>query len=148
MTLNLYATQQDIFAFVDAEYATYDTNFPETADEPNTNGYLEPYVVLRFNDAVKVPQRGGSVGGARHDEMYTLIDALCVAADPDEARKLAYGPEGVADYLTGFVPVDGGELTRESGGQVFVRADGTNTLPRRFIAVVSFRCAVNTTIDE
>lgn len=147
MTLNLYATQQDIFAFIDAEFAAYDTNFPEVADEPSLNGYMEPYVVVRFNDAVKLPQRG-SVGGARHDEMYTLIDALCVASDPDEARKLAYGPDGLADYLTGYVPVDAGELTRESGGQVFVRGDGTNTLPRRFIAVVSFRCAVNQSIDE
>jgi hypothetical protein len=147
MTMNLYATQQDIFAHADTEFAVYDTNFPEVAQEPLVNGYLEPYVVLRFNDAVKVPQRG-NVGGARHDEMYTLIDALCVAADPAEARDLAYGPNGVADYLTGYQPVDAGPLTRESGGQVFVRADGTNTLPRRFIAVVSFRCAVNQVIDE
>lgn len=147
MTQNLYATQQDIFNYADAEFPVYDTNFPEVQDEPTLNGYMEPYIVLRFNDAVKVPQIG-SVGGARHDEMYTLIDALCVAADPDTARKTAYGPDGFADYMTGYVPVDAGELTRESGGQVFVRGDGTNTLPRRFIAVVSFRCAVNQTIDE
>jgi hypothetical protein len=147
MTMNLYATQQDIFTYLDAYLIVYDTNFPEVAQEPVTNGYLDPYVVLRFNDAVKVPQRG-SIGGARHDEMYTLIDALCIAADPAEARELAYGPDGVADRLTGFHPIDAGPLTRESGGQVFVRADGTNTLPRRFIAVVSFRCAVNQVIDE
>lgn len=147
MTMNLYATQQDIYAFLDATFAAYDTNFPEVKDEPMVNGYLDPYIVVRFNDAVKVPQRG-NVGGARHDEMYTLIDVLCIAADPNEARELAYGPGGVADVATGYQPVDAGPLTRESGGQVFVRADGTNTLPRRFIATVSFRCAVNQVIDE
>lgn len=147
MTMNLYATQQDILTFADTHFVVFDTNYPEAAQEPTLNGYAEPYVVLRFNDAVKVPQKG-SVGGARHDEMYTLIDALCIAPDPDSARELAYGPNGVADVLTGYQPVDGGPLTRESGGQVFVRGDGTNTLPRRFIAIVSFRCAVNQTIDE
>jgi hypothetical protein len=147
MTMNLYATQQDILAYADASFVVFDTNYPEVSQEPTLNGWPEPYVVLRFNDAVKVPQTG-AVGGARHDEMYTLIDALCIAPDPDSARELAYGPGGVADVLTGYVPVDAGELSRESGGQVFVRGDGTNTLPRRFIAVVSFRCHVNQVIDE
>ena len=139
---SLFAIQQEIFDYLDAFYAAYDTNFPEVSEEPSENGYMSPYIVVRFNDAVKVPQRG-SVGGAIYDEMYTLIDCLCIAADPEEARSLAYGPSGVAVALTGYRPVGAGELTRESGGQVFVRGDGTNTLPRRFIAVVSFRCAVN-----
>lgn len=149
MTMNLFATQQDVLAYADAQadFAIYDTAFPEVSAEPQYNGYMHPYCVLRFNDAVKIPQFG-AVGGARHDEMYSLIDALCVAASPEEARDLAYGADGIADILTGYKPVDAGELTRQSGGQVFVVGDGTATRPIRFVARVSFRMIVNTTIDE
>ena len=150
MTMNLFATQQDVLAFLtaQADFAVYDTDYPEVADEPVTpNGYATAYAVIRFNDAVKVPQYG-SVGGARWEEMYSLVDVLCVGPTPADARDLAYGPDGVADILTGYVPVDAGELSRESGGQVFVRGDGTSTLPRRFIAVCSFRTLVNMIVDE
>lgn len=150
MTMNLYATQQDVLAYLtdQADFAVYDTSLPAVIDEPGSdNGYMDGYVVLRFNDAVKIPQKG-AVGGARWDEMYTLIDALCVGATPEEAREIAYGTDGAADILTGYTPVDAGELTRQSGGQVFVVGDGTATAPIRYIARVSFRAVVNTTIDE
>lgn len=148
MTQNLYATQQSWLAHLQAEFPTYDTNLPEVKDEPTSaNGYYEPYVVMRFNDAVKV-QTGGSFGGPRHDEEYTLVDCLCVAADPDEARELAYGDGGVRDVLTGYVGVDAGPLEKSGGGQVFTVGDGTSTKPTRYIARVSFRAQVNMTIDE
>lgn len=149
MTMNLYATQQDILAYLraEADFEIFDTNMPEGDLEPTSDaGYAEGYATIRFNDAVKIPQFG-AVGGARHDEMYSLIDVLCVAPDPDEARAIAYGQDGVADILTGYAPVDAGELTRQSGGQVFVRGDGTATKPTRYIAMVSFRMIVNTTTD-
>ncbi len=148
--MNLYATQQSVFAYLttEADFAVYDTDYPDAMDEPvSDNGYKVAYAVVRFNDAVKVPQQG-AVGGARHDEMYSLVDVLCVAQTPEEAREVAYGPDGVADILTGWAPADAGELSRESGGQVFVRGDGTGTVPRRYIAICSFRALVNMTIDE
>lgn len=148
MTMNLYATQEDILAYLKAEadFEVFDTNYPDGDREPTSDsGILEDYAVIRFNDGVKIPQIG-AVGGARWDEMYTLIDVLCVAADPTDARSLAYGVDGVADILTGYVPVDAGQLTRQSGGQVFVRGDGTATKPTRYVAIVSFRVLVNTTI--
>ncbi len=149
MTMDLYSTQQDVLNYLTTtgDFAVYDTNYPEVVDEPTVNGYLDAYAVLRFNDAVKVPQKG-AMGGARHDEMYSLVDALCVAASPEEARALAYGADGVADILTGYTPVGAGQLGRESGGQVFVRGDGTSTTPTRFIAMTSFRMLVHTIIDE
>lgn len=149
MTMNLYATQQDILTYLraEADFEIFDTNMPEGDLEPTSDsGYPEGYATIRFNDAVKVPQFG-AVGGARHDEMYSLIDVLCVGPDPDEARAIAYGVDGVADILTGYQPVDAGELTRQSGGQVFVRGDGTATKPTRYIAMVSFRMLVNTTAE-
>ncbi len=152
MTQNLYATQQDIYAFLDAEadFPLFDTNIPEAGSqqEPMTpNGYLQPYAVVRFNDSVRPPS-GGAVGGARHDELYSLVDVLCVAADPNEARQVAYGLDGVADILTGYVPVDAGELNKAGGGQVFVAADGSGTRPTRYIARVSFKFSVNMVVDE
>ncbi len=148
--MNLFATQQSVFAYLttEADFAIFDTDYPEVQDEPvSNNGYPAAYAVVRFNDAVKIPQKG-AVGGARHDEMYSLVDVLCVGPTPEDARELAYGPDGVADILTGWAPADAGELSRESGGQVFVRGDGTGTLPRRFIAVCSFRALVNMVVDE
>lgn len=149
MTMNLYASQQSILSYLraEADFQVFDTIMPEGDLEPTSDaGYPEGYASIRFNDAVKIPQFG-AFGGARYDEMYSLVDVLCVAADPDEARDIAYGPGGVADILTGFVPVDAGELTRQSGGQVFVRNDGTATKPTKYIAMVSFRMIVNQVTD-
>jgi hypothetical protein len=149
VTQDLYATQQSIKTHLEAQadFAIFDTNFPEGDLEPtNDAGILDAYAVLRFNDSVKVPQKG-AVGGARYDELYSLVDVLCVGGDPDEARELAYGTDGVNDILLGFVPTDGGELTKSGGGQVFVIGDGTGTRPIRYVARCSFRYLVNMSID-
>lgn len=125
--------------------ATYDTDYPDVADEPTKNGVLVPYLVVRSNSPNRVPT-GGSFGGNRWDEMYTLIDVLAVAASPEECRRLAYGEDGVTDTLVGFKPGDdAGTLGLTGGGMVFVASDGTNSKPSRFISRVSFRCQVNLT---
>lgn len=150
MTQNLKATQDSILAELVAEAAfpILDTMIPEASMEPvNDYGYMEPYAVVRFNDSIKVPRKG-SVGGARYDELYSLVDILCVGSDPEEAREIAYGVDGVSDILTGFVPVDGGELTKAGGGQVFVSGDGSTQRPTRYIARVSFRFLVNMELDS
>jgi hypothetical protein len=77
--------------------------------------------------------------------MYTLFDVLCVGHSPEAARRLAYGPAGVAEVLVGYQPVDAGTLNRAGGGQVFVAVDGTGARPSNYIARVSFKCQVNTT---
>jgi len=148
MTLDLYATQQDVYAYAQANLAVqvFHTNYPSGELEPfGENGVMAPYAVLRVNDALRVvsTQNGGSIAGARADEMYTLFDFLCVAPDGDTATLLAYGPGGVADTMQGFVPVDAGPLVRAGGGQVFVVNDGTGARPSNVIARVSFRCQVN-----
>lgn len=145
MTQDLYTTQQAIWNYLvaEADFQIFDTNFPEGEIEPRTDaGTLDPYAVVRFNDSVRVP-RQGAVGGARYDEMYSLVDVLCVAGSPEEAREIAYGLDGVNDILLGFVPTDAGELTKAGGGQVFVQADSTGTRPIRYIARTSYRYLVN-----
>lgn len=149
MTQNLYATQQSIWNHLvaEADFAVFDTNYPEGDLEPtNDAGVLEPYAVLRFNDAVKIAQKG-AVSGARNDEMYSLVDILCVAGSPEEARDLAWNLDGVNDILLGFVPTDGGELNKSGGGQVFAIGDGSGTRPTRYVARCSFRYLINMTQD-
>lgn len=154
MTLDLYTTQQDIKAYLTAQlaYPVYDTDFPAVENEPaGENGVMASYVVIRFNDALRTTtarRGGGGIGGARHDDMYTLVDVLAVGHSPEEARRVAYGDNGVSDILTGYAPVDGGPMERSGGGQVFVRSDGTGARPSNFVAIVSFRLLVNMIIDE
>lgn len=149
MTQDLYTTQKSVLDYLTANlgYPVFATNYPAEEIEPTENGVLSPYAVLRFNDATQT-LGGGAVGGARWDELYTLFDVLVVAATEDDARKVAYGAGGVGDVMTGFVPTDGGEMTRNPGGQVFVAGDGSGARPQAFIARVSFRCQVNMVINE
>jgi hypothetical protein len=153
MTMNLYATQMDVFAYLSANLGApvFHTNYPAAADEPaGENGVMATYAVLRVNDALRTTSSrfGGAIGGARHDEMYTLFDVLVVGHSPEAATELAYGPGGVADLMVGYTPADAGPLQRAGGGQVFVGNDGTTTRPTNYVARVSFRCNVNMIIDE
>lgn len=153
MTLNLYATQMDVFNYMVTNLGipVFHTDYPASADEPmGQNGVMATYAVLRVNDALRTTssRKGGSIGGSRHDEMYTMFDVLVVGHSPDAATVAAYGPNGVADKLQGYQPVDGSPLDRAGGGQVFVRSDGTSARPANYVAMVSFRCNVNMIIDE
>jgi hypothetical protein len=129
VTQDLFTTQQDILDKIKAEFGSdivFDTDYPAPEYEPmEPDGIvLKTYMVVRFNDSVK-NIRGGGFGGARYDELYTLVDVLVVGATPDRARSLAYGPDGVLDKMVGYTPVDAGEMNKHGGGQVFVASDGT-----------------------
>lgn len=150
--MDLYSTQQDILTYLstNADFQVIDTEIPQagSATEPVTDtGYPMAYAVVRFNDAAKWPL-GAAVGGPRHDDMYSLVDVLCVGPTPDEARDVAYAIDGVMDILTGYSPTGGGPMNKSGAGQVFVIGDGTATLPCRYVARVSFRYPVNTVINE
>lgn len=147
MTQDLFTTQQDILNRLKTLFGAdivFDTDYPAPEFEPmDTNGVtLKTYMVVRFNDSVK-NIRGGGFGGARYDELYTLVDVLVVGATPERARTLAYGANGVLDRMVGYVPVDAGEMNKHGGGQVFVASDGTGARPAQFIARCSFRLSVN-----
>lgn len=145
MTQDLYVTQNIVMVHLQNETGavSYDTDYPDIADEPTENGVLVPYNVVRSNSPNRQPD-GEAVGGARWDEQYSLIDVLSVAASPAEARDLAYGIDGVADVLLGFKPDDStGPMNFTGGGAIFVAGDGTASKPRRFIARCSFRFQTN-----
>lgn len=147
MTQDLFTTQQDILNKLESVFGSdivFDTDYPAPDFEPmEANGaVLKTYMVVRFNDSVKVARAGG-FGGARYDEMYTLVDVLVVGATPAKARQLAYGANGVQDKMVGYQPVDAGQMNKHGGGQVFVASDGTGARPAQFIARCSFRMSVN-----
>lgn len=150
MTFDTLSTQETIRTYLAAEagVVVYDTEFPQVKDEPMDNGVPTAYIVMRSNDTI-APASGGSFGGARFGEYYTLFDFLVVAATPEEARELAFGVDGVNDILIGHTPdANSGELTKRGGGQVFTSGDGTAVRPSRYIARCSFRCSVNQQITE
>lgn len=141
----LYAVQNRVMEYLEEQTgaATFDTDYPEVQDEPTQNGVLVPYLVVRSNSPNRVTGKG-SFGGARWDEMYSLIDVLVIAASPEECRELSYGEGGVTDTLVGFVPTaDCGEMALTGGGMVFVASDGTNVRPTRFVSRISLRFPVN-----
>lgn len=148
MTMDLHAVQQDIKNYLEQEVGlvVYDTAIPSTNDEPSTSdGIPTSYIVIRFSDSW--PSGSGSLGGARLDEMYTIIDVLVVSPDPGESREIAYGADGVKDILTGYTPIDSGEMSSKRGTRSYVVGDGTTAKPRRFISTVSFSVPINTIAD-
>lgn len=151
MTLDIYAIQNAIIEELEdaSGVFTKDTDWEDATDVPTDgSGLLQSYHAVRSNSLNRTPD-GGSFGGPRHDEMYTLIDVVSVAYDPDEVRKIAYGPDGVMDILTGFKPTaDSGTLYPTGSGSVFVRGGDTQVRPRAFIAISSFRLQANLVIDE
>ena len=145
MTLDIDSMQDAVMTYLQIETGavSYDTDYPDVADEPTENGVLVAYNVVRSNSPNKTPN-GEAFGGAVWDEKYTLIDVLSIAATPGEARELAYGVEGVAEVLTGFKPdANSGQMYPTGGGAVFVAGDGTASKPRRFIARNSFRVQID-----
>ena len=150
MAFDTLSTQETIRAYLatEAGVVVYDTEFPQVKDEPMDNGVPVAYIVMRSNDTI-APATGGSFGGARFGDHYTLLDFLVVAATPDEARELAFGPDGVNDILIGYRPdANSGEMTKRGGGQVFTSGDGTAARPSRYISRCSFRLSVNLQITE
>lgn len=145
MTLDIYSIQNAVMAELEASVAEYvkDTDWEDVSDVPTVNGVLSAYHAVRSNSPNKQPG-GDAFGGARHDEMYTLIDVVSAAHDPDTVRLIAYGAGGVMDILTGFKPsADAGAMHPTGTGSVFVRGGDTSVRPRLFYAISSFRLSVN-----
>ena len=148
MSLDLSATQESILAHLQQitggfAFPVMDTDVPTAETLLRINNRVQSYAVIRFTDAVPLA-RGMSFGGARHSEMTTNVDLLCIAATPAAARAVAYGPSGAVNFLTGFKPVDAGPLYKRGGGQVFEVSDALGK-PAAFIARASFGCLVNMT---
>lgn len=117
--LNLIAYQRAIENYVRSLYPNFDVE-TDTLDDDHifnrdANGRSEQFIVLRFGPMLP-KLRGKSMAGPRHDEYYSNVDVLAVAADGDSARflcnavwndLLGWAPDGIASI---GIPDDGGAV--------------------------------------
>jgi hypothetical protein len=141
VSLDLYTTQQQILAYLDANLAfkVASGGVEEAENLTATQGVLDPHVVLRFGSPQPVVA-DQSFAGARYDGQYSTVDAMCVGASDAEARGLS---SKVTRVLLGYRPnANAGELKLDWGGGTFtVIAEGSR--PQFLISWVSFRFATN-----
>ena len=141
MAHDLYAAQQAILAYVDANVAfkVLTGGVPEAENLASTQGELQPHVVLRFGSAQPY-LADSSFAGSRFDGAYSAVDAMCVGATDDEARSLG---SQVGNLLLGFRPnANCGMLNYDWGGGTFtVISEGSR--PQAYINWVSFRFTFN-----
>lgn len=143
MTFNLFALQQDVFDFYQAEspWEVHDTDVPTATTVLQENGRIKTYSVMRFNDA-SIQAGGRAVGGPRLDDMFTYIDVLGIGNTPAKAREVVWGETGAANILLGYQPAGGGAVSKAAGGMVFEVSDA-NAKPAFFIARCALRVGVN-----
>lgn len=140
--LDLFAVQESLTDLVRDTFPelTVETGGIPTAESlPLTNGVLIPYIILRFSDSMPAAN-GGTFSGPRHDELYGYMDALCLAGDDVEARKLA---TYVGGELLGAKVANAGSLSKIFGGGKFAIYSEANRMPVAFVASVSFRFPTN-----
>ena len=138
MSLNLLPTQDAIAAKLrELAQDVYETSAPEDSKlRFDSNGMILPYIVVEFADMYDSIETGGILS-TRYDVKTSYIVVSCVAPTERSARQVA---ELVRDKLTGFVPVDAGELTQTGGGVAYATQDQK---PNRFTAELAFTFPVN-----
>jgi len=140
--IDLFSAQEAIKAFVQAEipqFVVESGGVPTAESLPFENGRLEPYIILRFSDMM--PTSGGSsFVGALWDEYYTYVDALCLGETDTVARELA----GLVNAkLLGQKFPNTGSVDKNYGGGQFAIFAEANRNPVAFVAVTSYRYAIN-----
>ena len=142
--LDLYALQDIVKSYLQTviNWPVDSGSTPEAENLQLVDGLLSPYVVLRFSDGMPVSSRSGtSFGGSVYDEYYTYVDAMCVAATDDEARKLA---SIVSRFMLGKKFPNASEVKKSFGGGNFAVPDAQRK-PVAFVAITSFRMNYNQT---
>lgn len=138
MSLNLLPTQDAIAARLrELSQDVYETSAPEDAKlRFDANGTILPYIVVEFADMYDSLSSGGILS-TRYDTKTSYIIVSCVAPTERSARQVA---EVVRDKLTGFVPVNAGELTQSGGGIAY---SAQNQKANRFTSELAFTFPVN-----
>lgn len=142
--LDLFSVQQDIVEYLQTSIPQFDVNsgaIPTAQSLPLVNGRLQPYVILRFSDMMPT-SGGGSFMGAQYDEYYSYCDALCVAETDTDARELA---NLVNSWMLGKKFDNASPIKKNYGGGQFAIVNEAGRQPVAFIAITSFRFAVNMT---
>ena len=139
MSLNLLAVQDDIVAHLRTlPQDVYETTAPDDSKlKFDTNGMILPYIVVEYADLYPVINGGGIVS-SRYDVKESFIIVSCVGPTERSARQVA---NVVRDKLTGYKPVDSGELMHAGGSVSYASQDPK---PNRYVAEMSFTFLTNT----
>jgi hypothetical protein len=140
--IDLYSVQQEIYQYVKTaipQFLVETGGIPTAESLPFENGRLEPYIILRFSDMMP-QQGGGSFGGARFDEQYSYVDALCLAETDTLARELA---ALVNAKMMGHSVANSSELGKTWGGGQFAIPSESNRSPVAYIVTASYRYTTN-----
>lgn len=139
--LDLSVPQEAVMAYVRAQfpnYVVYDNSILDDEFILKIGNKVKPYIVLGFG-GLYLGSRGGSFGGARHDEYTTTVDATVVAAKPEHARQ---GMNLVVDKLIGFKPTGTSAMTLQGGSAMWGVPD-LNGVPHVYVASQRLTYAIN-----
>jgi len=120
----------------------YEISVPEdTKIKMGPNGLFLPYIVAVYSD-MQESATGKGILSTRYNTGTSFCVVECVAPTQRAARQVA---GLVRDKLTGFIPVDAGEL-RLIGGANYTTMDPRG-IPKKYISEVSFVFTVNTVVS-
>jgi hypothetical protein len=139
MSLNLLNIQDQITEKLnEIPQDVYETSAPEDSKlRFDTNNNILPYVVIEFSDLQEFGT-GNGITGAKYNTMQSYVIVSCIGPTERSARQVA---DVVRNKLTGFTPIDAGELRLAVGSRVFTIQD---LRPNRYTAEVAFTFIANT----
>ena len=143
MSLDLLAVQDQIVAELETmAQDVYVTAVPEDSKVAHgPNGLFLPYVVVQFAD-MKEATSGNGITSVRHNPGVSYCVVETYAPTERAARQVS---NIVRDKLTGFLPVDAGEL-RLAGGKTYSTVE-YNAVPKKYVSEVAFMFIVNTVVS-
>ena len=139
MSLDLLAVQDDIVAELRTlAQDVYETSAPDDSRlKFDSNGMILPYIIVEFSDMY--PAVGGNgIVSSKYDLKQSYILVTCIAPTERSARQVA---NLVRAKLSGFQPVNSGEMTQYGGSVSYVVQDSK---PNRYISELGFNFTTNT----
>jgi len=143
MTVNPYATQQEVLAFLRTLpfLEVFEGSVPDGEAIPkDANGKIKPHLVVNFAGLTDPPKRHNGIMGAKYDSFQQGFSTHAIAGDDDAARQVH---NQALRKLLGFEPFGCGEIRPA----FFAGVGEISTLgqPTRFSAVQSFKFLMNDT---
>lgn len=138
MALDLLAIQDDIAAKLrEIPQDVYETAVPDDSRlRFDSNGMILPYVVIEYSDMYDMATANGIMSTRMNTKTsYALV--TCVGPTERSARQVA---NMVRDKLTGYTPVDAGEMKLSGGGISYTMAEGKLN---RYMHELAFTFPVN-----
>lgn len=143
MSLNILAVQDQITAKLnELPQDVYETAVPDNVKIDYSNKMFLPYIVVFYGD-MSESSRGRGIVSVRNNAGVSFAIVRCIAPT-DRAAKQVAGL--VRDKLTGFKPIDAGEMRLAAGGTSYARTDNTGA-STHYITEIPFTFVVNTVVS-